>query len=131
MTEVISFPDGEAFLVSFLKGRVAPVKVGTKLPASHTVSDSFVRVSRTGGPSVDIVTDGGTYLIEGFAATTGAASALTGRSRSYVLAAARLSGLVRRVVDGGGLAYMPDPDSGQPKYQCLVQLDMRGQTLSV
>ena len=131
MTEVIGFPDGEGFLVSFLKSRVSPVKVGTKLPAGHTVNDSFVRVSRTGGAAVDMITDGGTYLVEVFGATSVAAAELATTVRGLVLAASRLSGSVRRVLDGGSLAYVPDPDTGQPKYQCLFQLDMRGQVLSV
>lgn len=129
MTEVIKFPDGEAFLVGLLKTRVAPVKVATRVPKGHTSSDKLVRVSRTGGPSVDIVTDGGTYLVETFAATDGDAYDLCAIVRAVALAAARLSDRVRRARDGGGPSYLPDPDSGQPKYQFLVQLDMRGTVL--
>lgn len=130
MTEIIKFPDGEAFLVGLLKTRVAPVKVATRVPAGHTPSTKFVRVSRTGGPSRDIVTDGGTYLLECYAATDGDAYDLCAEVRAIVLAAARLSDRVRRAVDGGGPAFLPDPDSGQPKYQFLVQLDMRGTATS-
>lgn len=126
MTEVIRFPDGEAFLVGLLKPRIAPVKVATRVPASHKPTDKFVRVSRTGGASRDLVTDGGVYLIECYAASDGDAYDLCSSVRAVALAAARLSELIRKATDGGGPAYLPDPDSGQPKYQCLVQLDMRG-----
>lgn len=126
MTEIIKFPDGESFLVGLLKPRVTPVKVATRVPKGHTINDKLVRVSRTGGPSVDIITDGGTYLVEAFAATDGDAFDLCADARAVALAAARLSDRVRRVSDGGGPAYLPDPDSGQPKYQFMVQLNMRG-----
>lgn len=130
MAEIIKFPDGELFLVGLLKTRITPVKVATQVPATHTPSTKFVRVSRTGGPSVDLITDGGTYLVECYAATDGDAYDLCATVRAIVLAAARLSDRVRRAVDGGGPAFLPDPDSGQPKYQFLVQLDMRGTVTS-
>mgnify|MGYP003562400210 FL=1 len=130
MTEIIRFPDGELFLIELLKPRIAPVKVASLVPKQHTQSDKLVRVSRTGGSTKDIVTDGGTYLIECYAASVGDAHDLCAEVRAFALAAARLSDRVRRAVDGGGPAYLPDPDSGQPKYQCLVQLDMRGTATS-
>lgn len=126
MAEIIRFPDGELFLIELLRPRVAPVKVASMVPSSHKVSDKLVRVSRTGGPSKDLVTDGGTYLIECYAGSPGDAYDLCAEVRAVALAAARLSGRVRKATDGGGISFLPDPDSGQPKYQCLVQLDMRG-----
>ena len=126
MAEIIRFPDGELFLIELLKPRIAPVKVASLVPKQHTQSDKLVRVSRTGGPTKDLVTDGGTYLIECYAASVGDAYALCAEVRAVALAAARLSNKVRKATDGGGISFLPDPDSGQPKYQCLVQLDMRG-----
>ena len=81
VAEIIRFPDGELFLIELLKPRIAPVKVASLVPKQHTQSDKLVRVSRTGGPTKDLVTDGGTYLIECYAASVGDAYAFCAGSR--------------------------------------------------
>lgn len=130
MVEVIAFRDVEGFAVSFLKAQFASrglvSKVGTKLPGKHSSSDAFVRVSRSGGVARDLVTDSPTVLVECFGADTVSASNLATVARALLLASARLTDTVTRATDGGGVAFLPDPDTNQPKYQFLVQLDIRG-----
>lgn len=128
MPEVIAFPDVEKFTVAFLKAqftdRSIDVKVGTKVP--KTMPDQFVRVSRTGGTSKNLVTDGATVLVECFGHDTVAPSDTARVARALLLAAGRLTDDVTRAVDGGGIAFNPDPDTNLPRYQFLVQLDMKG-----
>ena len=53
------------------------------------------------------------------------AERLCALTRGFVLAWARLSDDVTRVQDAGDMAYVPDPDSGQDRYQFAVQVDMK------
>lgn len=133
MVEVIAFPDAESFSVAFLKAqfteRDIATRVGTKLPKAHTAADSFVRVSRSGGVSRDIVTDSPMILVECFGPDTVTASDTAKVTRALMLAAARLSDEVTRVQDSGGVAFLPDPDTGQPRYQFVVALDLRGSAI--
>jgi len=131
MTEVIAFPDAEAFAVLFLRAqfsaRSMSAGASTKVPAS--IPNGHVRVSRAGGGQRDLVTDSPRLLLECFAADTVAASDLAKVTRALLLAAARLSDEVTRAVDGGGVAFLPDPSTNNPRYQFVVQLDLRGATI--
>jgi hypothetical protein len=131
MVEVIKFADDEAFTVSFLRTEFAArgiiAGVGTQFP--KTTPSSFVRVSRSGGSARDLVTDSATQLIECFGPDTVAASDLARVARALMLASGRLSDKVTRAVDGGGIAFLPDPDTNKPRYQFVVQLDIRGNTI--
>lgn len=128
MVEVIAFRDAEAFTRSFLKAQLSArgdtVAVGTKIPATRP--DRFIRLSRVGGGARDLVTDSPRILVECFALDTVAASDLAKVARALLLAAARLSDGVTKATDGGDVAFLPDPDTNQPRYQFVVQLDLRG-----
>lgn len=128
MAEIISFPDPESWVVAFLKGRPerGGRKVGTKAPKTGT---RYTRVSRSGGVTKNLVTDSPTILVECFADDTVTASGDARIDRALLLAAARLSDDVTKVTDVGGPSFLPDPDSGLPRYQFVVQLDMRGTAL--
>lgn len=130
MVEVIEFPDAETLAVAFLKGqytaRSVTGGVGTKLPKNHGLTDSFTRVSRVGGDTRDLVTDSPRLLIECFGPSTVAASDRAKITRALMLASARLTDTVTKATEGGGVAFLPDPDTNQARYQFVVQLDLRG-----
>jgi hypothetical protein len=131
MPEVIGFPDAEATAIAFLKAQLTArgkaVPTGTKVPNPRP--PLFVRISRTGGTSRDIVTDSPTLLFECCGDDDVAVSDLATLCRAIVLAGARLSNTITRVVDGGGVAFLPDPDTGNPRYQFVAQLDLRGHAI--
>ncbi|WP_193510481.1 hypothetical protein [Cryobacterium sp. BB736] len=132
MVEVIDFPDAEEVAKEFLRAEYtarsvdSPNAVGTKLPKNHTTDDLFTRVSRVGGESRDLVTDSPRLLVECFGPSTVAASDRAKITRALMLASARLTKKVTRATEGGGVAFLPDPDTNQPRYQFVVQLDLRG-----
>lgn len=127
MAEVIVAPDAEGAAVAFLRAQFASVgdsaKVGTKFPAAG--SQRFVRVMRAGGVSKNIAYDSPrlVFICSGSSSVT--AERLCALTRGFILAWARLSDDVTRVQDAGDMAYMPDPDSGQDRYQFAVQVDMK------
>lgn len=127
MAEVIVAPDAEGRAVAFLKARFASVsdtaKVGTKFPAAG--SQRFVRVVRAGGVSKNIAYDSPRLVFECYGSSTVTAERLCALTRGLILAWARLSDDVTRVQDAGDMAYVPDPDSGQDRYQFAVQVDMK------
>ena len=130
--EVIGFPDAEARAVAFLKSeyvsRGVAAGVGTKFPAKN-VPALFTRVSRAGGGARDLVTDSPRLLFECYGDSTVTAAELGKVTRALVGAWARLSDDVTRVQDGEGLAFNPDPDTNQARYQFVAQVDMRGDTI--
>lgn len=128
MTEIIAFPDAESFAVAFLKGRAerSGRDVGTKAPKTGT---RYTRVSRSGGVSRDLVTDSATILVECFADDGVTAADDAKIDRALLMASARLSKDVTRVTDVGGVVFLPDPDTNKPRYQFVVQLDLRGAAL--
>lgn len=127
MVEVIVAPDAEGRAVAFLKARFLAVgdvaKVGTKFPAGG--SSRFVRVSRVGGLTKSLAYDSPRLVFECSADSSVSAERLCALTRGFVLAWARLSDDVTRVQDAGDMAYVPDPDSGQDRYQFAVQADMK------
>ena len=129
--EVIAFPDPEALSIRFLRSefsaRGQAAGVGVKIPTS--IPNGFVRVSLTGGGQRDMVTDSPRMLYECYASSTVAASALATFTRALMLASGRLSNEVTRAVDGSGVAFLPDPSTNNPRYQFVVQLDLRGSAI--
>lgn len=127
MVEVIVARDAEGAAVAFLKAQFATVGdsagVGTKFPAKG--SQRFVRVSRAGGVSRDIAYDSPRLVFECYGSSSVTAERLCALTRGFILAWSRLSDDVTRVQDAGDMAYMPDPDSGQDRYQFAVQADMK------
>lgn len=127
MVEVIVARDAEGAAVAFLKAQFASVpdtaKVGTKFPSGG--SQRFVRVVRAGGVSKNIAYDSPRLVFECYGSSTVTAERLCALTRGFVLAWARLSDDVTRVQDAGDMAYVPDPDSGQDRYQFAVQVDMK------
>lgn len=127
MTEIIVAPDAEARAVAFLKDQLSALgdsaKVGTKFPAKG--STRFVQVTRAGGVSNDIAYDAPRLVFICSGSSTTNAERLCALTRGIVLAWARLSDDVTRVRDAGEMAYVPDPDSGQDRYQFAAQAVMK------
>lgn len=127
MAEVIVARDAEGAAVAFLKAQFASVsdtaKVGTKFPTAG--SQRFVRVVRAGGLTKNIAYDSPRLVFECSGSSSVTAERLCALTRGFILAWARLSDDVTRVQDAGDMAYVPDPDSGQDRYQFAVQVDMK------
>lgn len=128
MAEVIAFPDPEKWVVTFLKSRTerSGRTAATKVPKT---GDRYTRISRVGGAARDLVTDSPMILVECFAADGVTAADDAKIDRALLMASARLSDDVTRVIDVGGPSFLPDPDTNLPRYQFTVQLDMRGTAL--
>lgn len=126
MVEVIVADDAEGRAIAFLKAQLAArgdtAKLGTKFPASG--SSRFVRVMRAGGVS-DLAYDHPRLVFICSEASSVKAERLCALVRGLVLAWARLDDTVTRVQDAGDMAYVPDPDSGQDRYQFAVQVDLK------
>lgn len=127
MAEVIVAQDAEGAAVAFLKAQFAAVAdsagVGTKFPDAG--SQRFVRVVRAGGVATNVAYDSPRLVFECYGGSTVTAERLCALTRGFVLAWARLSDDVTRVQDAGDMAYSPDPDSGQDRYQFAAQVDMK------
>lgn len=126
MAEVIIADDAEGRAITFLKAQLAArgdtAKVGTKFPASG--SSRFVRVMRAGGVS-DLAYDRPRLVFICSEASTVKAERLCALVRGLVLAWARLDDAVTRVQDAGDMAYLPDPDTGQDRYQFAVEVTLK------
>ena len=126
MAEVIIADDAEGRAIAFLKAQLAArgdtVKLGTKFPASG--SSRFVRVMRAGGVS-DLAYDHPRLVFICSETSSTRAERLCALVRALVLAWARLDDTVTRVQDAGDMAHLPDPDTGQDRYQFAVEVTLK------
>lgn len=132
MAEVVVARDVEGMAVAFLKSQFAArsmsdAQVATKFPASP--KRLFVRVSRMGGGMRDLAYDSPSLLFECYGDTEPNTERFSALVRGMVLAWARLADGVTAVRDGGGLAFLPDPDTNKPRYQFVVQADVKAESL--
>ncbi len=132
--ETVVFPDVEAIVVAHLKQELAArgdtAAVSTGIPSSRP--PRLVRIRRTGGAQRDAVTDLPQMLVECWDTRSDLASGLGRLVRSLIQSLpwdATHGGRVRHVFEMGGLTYYPDPLSDSPRYQFLVQLNVRGDAL--
>lgn len=134
MVEVIVAPDAGGRAVAFLRAQFLAhgdaAKTATKFPAGSSATaiaarKRFVHVMRVGGTTRDIAYDQPRLVFICSEQSEAAAERLCALTRGFVLAWARLSDDVTRVQDAGDMAYVPDPDSGQDRYQFAVQVDMK------
>lgn len=121
--EPILFPDVESLLVDELDGLLdAPVVM--TVPPDHPVTDELVGVTRAGGPGHDLVVDDATIVLEARSPDRRQALALLQQARAYV--GSMVGTTLRAYRESSGPAFLPDPDTKQPRYQMTVVVTVRG-----
>ena len=122
-------PDIEAVLIAYLSAELGDA--GLHVPVSTHVPDDrpglFVRVQQTGGTTTDHVIVQAEFAIQCWAPDDVEASRLARTAEDLLLGmhGDQYGAWVRGVVSMGGIAYFPDPDSRQPRYQFAVQVNVR------
>jgi hypothetical protein len=133
MSTPIAFDDIEVALADHLaselaaRGISAPVRI--EVPATRPAE--FVRLTRVGGSRSNLITDRPRIVAECWSELGIAAAALASTVRALINAVAPgYAGAVwvDRVVDVG-MSFLPDPDTGIPRYVVTAELHIRGHTL--
>lgn len=122
--QTLTFPDIEDLLTAHL-GTVLGVPVGTRAAAASP----FVRVLRTGGPAPTRVTDSPQVTVEAYHSRESGAIELLGRARRALadLPGVELDGFrVKSVVELGGPANLPDPNTTLHRYTFTAVVQIRG-----
>lgn len=126
MVEVITFPDTEALVISYLNGlMVEPVH--SEVPNPRPTS--FVTITRTGGPKRNIVTDEAQITVESWGETKAQAhdTAQEARALLNALPGQSVSGVpFYKATELSGPADLPDPLSDQPRYSQSFLVAARG-----
>lgn len=132
MASLVLFPDAEAVVIAWTAGKLgAGVKMRTSVPSPRPAL-GFVKVTRTGGYSANIVTDNAQLTFECWHPSESSASALCQLTRAVVEAMdGELVGTVwvRGVYEIGGPANFPDPESAVPRYQFTKGALLRGTSI--
>lgn len=123
MIEAIVFPDAVELVCDELRARLDTVHVGSQVPTTRPTS--FVRVTRVGGVRRSLVADEATLTVESWASTEQAAHDLNQLCRAYLYAMPG-DGFVYRITEIGGPAFLPDPDSDQPRFSFTAAVVTRG-----
>jgi hypothetical protein len=126
MRETIVFPDATAVVIGILADQLTAPVYGAVPP---TRPAAFVVVRRVGGPERNLVVDEPMLTIEAWADAAPAAMALAELARAHVKAAQGTvaDGIpVYRVRDVAGPAFLPDPESTQPRVTQTVMVQLRG-----
>lgn len=120
------FIDVEAALVTFVRERCR-VQAGTLVPSK--LPEEFVQVQRVGGGEYSPVTERPMVLVHVWGLKWPQVSKLAALVRSRLMGCTVLADMpVYRVVEVGGLARSPDPDTGGPRFQFTLEFHMRGAT---
>lgn len=137
--ELVAFPDAEALAVGYLQAELTArgdtARVSTRHPTTVKAPGPvtrFVRVTRTGGPRTNLVTDGAQLMFQCWDTDETAAAGLCTLVRALVWAmdAAMVGDVwVRRVQEFSGPVNYPDPDTDMPRYQISMNVETKGQTL--
>lgn len=130
MAEVVLGVDVEALVVSYLTTALGARASRVSTKVGNPRPDKSVRVSRTGGPRVNSVTDSATVLVECWADSETGACELARWAHAYLWALPQTSvggSWVRSASELGGVQNFPDPDSDSPRYQFVMSLDVRPQ----
>lgn len=105
--------------------------VSTKVPNPRPAGE-FVKVTQVGGQRWSLVAFSAMLTFECWAPDDVAASDLCRLVYGHVWALPGqdvADAWVYRCQDAAGPAFFPDPESSSPRYQCTVQLDMRGKAV--
>lgn len=126
MPDVVIMPDAERVVVDHLNG-ILTEPVSTTVPNPRP--PVFLVVRRVGGPRLNLVADNAMLTVEAWAPGQTAAKALLALARGHIHA---MRGMVvggvpvYGITETGGPAFLPDPDSTQPRYTMTLQVSMRG-----
>lgn len=126
----VLFPDAVAVVGEFLRPLVG-VPVVSRVPDPRP--SSFVRLRRLGGLRESIVADRARIDTHYWAETEAGAADLMALCRAHIgaMAGARGSTTVYRVREVGGPQWLPDPESGQPRYAIAFELSLRGSEMEL
>lgn len=130
---VVVMPDAVAVVTGYLRAALAvagePVPVVSRVPSPRPAR--FVRVERVGGMRQTVVSDRPRLDIHAWAETEAAAADLAELVRALVHAIPGVRGgvPVYTVREVGGPQWLPDPESGCPRYAFAVEIHMRGRVL--
>ncbi|MFJ8472167.1 hypothetical protein [Kitasatospora sp. NPDC094011] len=130
---IVLMPDAVAVVAGYLRQALAtvgrPVPVVSRIPSPRP--PEFVRVERVGGTRATVVSDRPRLDIHAWAATESAAHDLAALVRALLdqIPGIRDEVTVYRITDVGGLMWMPDDQSGSPRYALAVEIHMRGRVL--
>ncbi|MFE4514422.1 hypothetical protein ACFRMQ_09565 [Kitasatospora sp. NPDC056783] len=126
-------PDAVAVVTGYLRLALAevgrPVPVVSRIPSPRP--PECVRVERVGGTRGTVVSDRPRLDIHAWAETESAAHDLAAMVRALLdsIPGVRDDVTVYRITEVGGLMWLPDDQSGSPRYALAVELHMRGRVL--
>lgn len=122
MAEVVTFPDVEALLVTYLDALI-PEKVATKVPDPRPAA--LVRVMRTGGPRRAVNIEAAQITVQTWAGTEVAAAELAQRVRGLIHAAESFGTVeVLKVDEFSGPQNLPDPLTALPRYSFTMSITL-------
>lgn len=127
----VVFPDAAAVVLSAIGDQLVVDTVGT-VPTDRTLDSTFVYCRRVGGPQRDTVVDDASLSLEAWAPSPAAAHDLLQDARAVLhsLTGTVVHGVpVYRVQEFAGPAYLPDPESGHPRYVMTAAVSLRGSPL--
>lgn len=126
MTEAALFPDSTEIVIAVLATALTePVHAQVPTPRP----EAFVIVDRTGGPRLNVVSDGATIAVESWGPDNPTAHDLAQRARQALHAAqaTTVAGhTIYRVVELSGPGRLPDPDSHQARWTQTFTVQVRG-----
>jgi hypothetical protein len=126
VTEVITFPDVEFHAIQYLTPYLSGVLVDNTVPKPRP--KKLVRVLRTGGPRLTLVTEEAQITYDCWAPKVEEAQDLAQMVRGllWVMPDRYTTATTYRVHDLGGPTNQPDPDTGLPRYTGTVLILTRG-----
>jgi hypothetical protein len=135
VTELITFPDVESAAIDYLIGVLDTVGdtawVGNFIPKPRPTR--MVKVIRTGGPRLSLVLEQAQITYECWDELAQDAHDLAQMVRGllWVMPDRYTTVTTYKVVDLGGPANLPDPDTALPRYTGTVLITTRGRKLDL
>lgn len=133
--EVVQFPDTEALLITYLNAAYTANATYTAVRAGVNVPESrpnlFTRLYRVGGSVPERIIERSTVLVECYALTTVAASALARFTQATLLSVDEVSGVQLYTPQlFAALANLPDPNvDTHERYTFTFSVGARGVAL--
>ena len=126
---VIVFPDAVLVTILYLREVLPGAAVYSRVPDPRPAE--FIRIQRLGGLRRSLILDRPRIDVECWSDSEEGAEELCARVRAYVLAMAGKRGetTVYDVAEVSGPMWLPDSESGQPRYSFAVEFSTRGTEL--